>query len=281
MTALSADLRTTLCRLYSLTPEASDGGVIRAAENAATSANDLAGLLKALGVADAASAMAAVPDLMGARAKLVDAVAQIDALMRADAVADGDVEKQDVAAAFSARRFTDPSLLASLAAHRASALQTEIGKLSAVDQKDAGKVRLARGAGRVVFLTHYGVPTNPAQQHLTQSFVAGPGANGNSVQYLPPAPVAPVQFSGYPGQGFPQPTPGQAFPGQPLQLSQHLPVPAPAVDLSVYDGNLTQRIMQHLSATDPSFSKLDIGVRVRRASDWRKANAHLFGSVAA
>lgn len=278
MTALSADLRTTLCRLYNLTPDASDGSVIRAAENAATASSELAALLKGLGHGEAASALAALPDLMGARSKLVDMLAQFDALMRADAVADNAIEQQDVGAAFSARRFTDPSLLASLAAHRASALQTEVGKLPAADQKDPGKVRAARAQGRAVFLTHYGVPTNPAQQHLTQTFVAGPGVHGNSVQFAPPAAPAPVQLHApYPVQQHY----GQPMPGQPLQLSQHLPAPAAAVvDLSIYEGNLTQRVMQHLSANDPAFSKLDIGERVHRASSWRKANAHLLGLAA-
>jgi hypothetical protein len=281
MTALSADLRTNLCRLYNLTPEASDGGIIRAAENAASSGNDLAGLLKALGVADPASALAAIPDLMGARAKLSDMLTQIDALMRADAVADAEVETQDVGAAFSSRRYTDPQLVHSLAAHRASVIQTEIGKLPEPDRKDAGKVRAARSAGRIVFLTHYGVPTNPAQQHLTQTFVAGPGPGGVSAQYHAPLPapqahpLSRLQTS--------QPLPGyqpQPYQPQPLQLSQHQPAPQGAVDLSAYEGNLTQRIMQHLSSVDPAFQKLDIGARVRRASEWRKANQHLINVAA-
>ncbi len=282
MTALSADLRTTLCRLFNLNSEASDGAVIRAAENAATASADLAGLLKSLGHSAAADALSALPDLMASRGKLTELLAQFDALMRADATADGEVETQDVSAAFSAKRFTDPSLLASLASHRSTAVQAEISKLSATDQKDVGKVRLARHAGRIAFLTHFGVPTNPAQQHLTQTFVAGPGVNGNSQQFMP---MQHVHASAYPGS-VPQYQPLPQFPqSQPIQLSQQLPQQNPAQgalpDLSVYEGNLTQRIMQHLSASDAGFSKLDIGTRVRRASDWRKAHQHLLGSVAA
>lgn len=274
MTALSADLRSTLCRLYNLNPEAADGSIIRAAENAATGAGDLAGLLKALGMASAADAIGALPDLMGARSKLTEMLAQFDALMRADASADTEVESQDVAAAFSSRRFNDPSLVHSLAAHRGQLIQTEIGKLPPTEQKDVGKVRAARAQGRALFLTHYGVPTNPAHMHLTTSFAAGPGAHGPSTQYAPPGAVhAPILQA---ANGYRMPTP--------LQLSQQpqQPQQQQAVDLSQYTGrNQTEQIMSMLSSADPAFGKLDHGTQVTRASAWRRANAHLIVGAAA
>ena len=274
MTALTADLRSTLCRLYSLIPEASDGAIIRAAENAATGAADLAALLKGLGHEAAAGALAALPDLMGARSKLTELLAQFDSLMRADASADVDVEQQDVAAAFSARRFGDPSLVHSLAAHRGSLINNEVAKLPEADRRDIGKVRAARATGRSAFLSHYGVVTNPQHVHLTRTFVAGPGPGGVSSQYLPPAP-APYAPPVVPSAG-PQ--------SQPMQLSQQQAFGAPppaAVDLSAYEGNTTQRIIQHLSAHDPNFKSLDYGVQVSRASAWRRANAHLLQPAAA
>jgi len=283
MTALSADLRSTLCRLYALTPEAADGSVIRAAENASTSAAELAGLLKALGHASAADALGALPDLMGARSKLTELLAQFDALMRADAVADAEVESQDVSAAFSSRRFTDSTLVHSLAAHRASTIQTEINKLPEADRRDVSKVRAARAAGRLVFLTHYGVPTNPAHMHLTQTFAAGPGPGGASSQYAPPGPLPqPLQVTQHPGfhapvaQQYPQP-------GHPLQLSQHqLPQPQGPIDLSTFSGrNQTEQIMSMLSGLDASFDKLEHGVKIQRASAWRRANQHLIAGAAA
>lgn len=272
MTALSADLRSTLCRLFNLIPEASDGAVIRAAENAATGAADLAALLKGLGHEAAAGALAALPDLMGARSKLTELLAQFDSLMRADANADVDVEQQDVSAAFSARRFGDPALVHSLAAHRGSLIQNAISALSEADRRDVGKVRAARANGRTAFLSHYGVVTNPQHVHLTRTFVAGPGPGGVSSQFLPPATPAPNAAPVVPG-GAPQ--------SQPLQLSQQPFTPPAAVDLSAYEGNMTQRIIQHLSSQDANFKTLDIGTQINRASAWRRANAHLLQPAAA
>lgn len=283
MTALSAELRSSLCRLYSLTPEASDSGIIRAAENAASAGTDLAGLLKALGVADPTAALAAVPDLLAVRNKLAEKLAELDSLMRADAVADQEVQAEDVAAAFSARRFTDPSLLASLQAHRGHTLDAEIAKLPPDKQKDCAEVRAARARGRVTFLTHYGVNLNPAQQHLSQTFVAGPGPGGFSTQYLPPAAAPspmrlPLSTLQQPMQ-MQQPT-LQPYQPQPLQLTQQ--AQQPAFDLNTFDGrNTTERIMSYLSSVDPGFAKLDHGTRVQRASQWRRANPHLVGSAAA
>lgn len=278
MTALSADLRSTLCRLYNLNPEASDAGILRAAENASSSANDLAGLLKALGLNTAAEAIGALPDLMGARAKLTELLGQFDALMRADAVADTDVETQDVSAAFSSRRYTDPSLVLSLRSHRTTSIQGEVAKLSASDQKDVAKVRAARAQGRAVFLTHYGVPTNPAHMHLTSTFAAGPGPSGVTTQYAPPGAVvhAPIHPQPAPGYGLPQQ-------GQPLQLSQGpLPVQQQAVDLSQFSGrNQTEQIIAYLASVDGGFAKLEHGAQVTRASAWRRANAHLIVGAAA
>lgn len=271
MTApLTAELRTRLCAIYRLNPAADDGSVIRAAENASSAGNDLAGLLKALGVGDPAAALATVPDLMAARSKLQDLLTQFDALLRGDAAADAEVAEQDVAAAMSSRRYTDPSVVPALAAHRLSAIQTEISKLPADKQRDVGETRLARSRGRLAFLQHYGVNLNPAQQHLSQTFVAGPGVAGNSVQYAPPLPApmslatfgGPVQYPAPPQYGVPRP-------GQPLQLSQQLP--APTVDLSQYSGrNVTEQIIAYLSSVDVGFSKLPHGQQIQRASQWRK-----------
>jgi Mu-like prophage I protein len=283
MTALTAELRSALCRLYQLNPEAADGSIIRAAENAATASNDLAGLLKALGMTAAADAIGALPDLMGARGKLSDLLAQFDALMRADASADTEVETQDVAAAFSSRRYTDGSLVHSLAAHRGSLIDGEIRKLPEADRKDVGKVRAARAQGRALFLTHYGVATNPTHMHLTTSFVAGPGVQGSSTQYAPPGAVhAPiVQHQQLSQGGYHAPLP-QGYP-QPLQLSQQpLPQGGQAVDLSQFTGrNQTEQIMSMLSSSDPAFGKLDHGTQVSRASAWRRANGHLIVGAAA
>lgn len=275
-------LRIALCSLFRLNPASDDASIIRAAENASSASNDLAGLLKSLGVGDPAAALAAVPDLLGARNRLAEMINELDALMRADAAADQGVAEQDVAAAMSARRCTDPQLVVAFACARGSAIESEIKKLPAAEQKDPAKTRLARVRGRTSFLQHYGVNTDPRTQHLSQTFVAGPGPGGASTQYLPPG--APG------GYHLPQPVPMdlgqngyfqapyQPQQLQPIQLSQPTTqqlqgTQGQTVDLNAYSGrNLTEKIMSYLASLDASFVKLPVGERVSRASAWRKAN---------
>lgn len=265
--AMTPELRSRLCSIYALIPQADDPSVIRAAENAATNGVELAGLLKALGYASAADGLEGIKDLMSARTQLQEALTKIDSIMRGDEMADAGVAQQDVAAAFSAKRYTDPVLVQALTSHREGAITTEIGKLTADKRKDVAEVRAARERGRAAFLAHFGVVTNPVQQHLTSTFVAGPGPSG-SVQFAAPLPApAPVQF-------------GQ--PPRPLQLPPVGAPPAASIDLSAFTGrNLTEKVMSYLASQDANFSKLDIGERVRRASAWRKANEQHLQPVAA
>jgi len=259
---MTPESRTRLCNIFHIMPAADDGSVIKAAENAATNGNDLAGLLKALGFTTAAEALPGVADLMKARVSLQELTAKLDSIMRGDEQADEAVAQQDVAAAFSAKRFADPSLVLGLTAHRNDAVAAEIKKLSAEKQKDVAEVRQARERGRQSFLFHYGVNTNPAQQHLTATFVAGPGAQGSHVQYPAPLPVP----------GYPQP---MALGGRPLQLPPAGPAQGQteAVDLSTFSGrNETEQIISYLSSKDPKFREQSWGVQVSRASQWRKAH---------
>jgi hypothetical protein len=292
--------RTRLCAIFRIQAQADDDSIIRAAENAATNGGSLAAVLAALGVDNADAALAAVPALAGARQQLVDALAELDSLARADATADEAVAQTDVAAALSARGwvrngFADPLMINALSAQRAVMVDTEIRNLpvrkvtlgSKVVELPAtvGERRQARERGRQAFLAAYGVNQNPATQHLTQTFVAGPGGQGGSLQFPAPVPVPGVQFSqpggmvqvpGLPA-GAPQRAPLQLVGGGGPQVPQ-----LEQVDLSQFSGrNVTERVMTYLSSVDNGFGKLDRGQQVSRASAWRKAYEAQFGPLAA
>lgn len=286
------ELRTRLCTLYSLQSEANDDSIIRAAENAATVGGNLAALLQALGVQNAEAALAAVPELTAARQRLVDALAELDGLATADATADQTVAQTDVAAALSARGlvrngFADPNLISALSAQRAATIAAEIGKLPKREltvggkkitaEPSVGDQRLARERGRQAFLASYGVNTNPATQHLSQTFVAGPGAAGPGVQYPAPGAALPVQLS-----NPALPMPADARP--PLQLPNGgaQPVVQQPINLSAYGGrNTTERVISYLASQDASFDKLSWGEKVTRAAAWRRQYESQHGALAA
>lgn len=281
--------RTRLCAIFRIQAQADDDSIIRAAENASTSGGTLAAVLAAFGVTDPQALMDASKELPTVRQKLVDALAELDSLGRADAVADEAVAQTDVAAALSARGwvrngFADPTMINALAAHRGAMIATELASLP--KGRDAlGDRRQARDRGRQAFLASYGVNQNPATQHLTQTFVAGPGAQGGSAQFPAPlpAPGAPVQFSQPGGMVA---VPGATPQRQPLQLvGGGAPAGTAAlepVDLSLFSGrNVTERVMTYLTSVDPSFGKLERGSQVKRAGEWRRAYEGQHGPLAA
>lgn len=273
------ELRVRLCTLYRLNPQADDDSVIRAAENAATTGGNLATVLQALGVADASAALAAIPDLVAAKAKLAEAQAELDSLMQADRVSDEAVAEQDVAQAMAARNWRDVQAAAAVKAHRQSIIDGEVGKLAS-NQRGPKDVRAARERGRTSFLATYGVNLNPAQQHLSQTFVAGPGLAGPHTQYMPPTP-APAMFHAPQGHVVTQQLPnGQVQVLQPLQLSQQPQQQQPGqIDLSAYTGrNTTERIMSYLASVDGKFSELPLHQRINRASAWRKQHLQEFAA---
>lgn len=282
--------RSRLCAIFQIQDQANDDVIIRAAENAASVGGNLAALLQALGVQNAEAALAAVPELTAARQRLVDALSELDSLARADASADEAVAQTDVAAALSARGwvhngFADPTMIHALTAHRGALLASEIAALPK-ERQALGDRRQARERGRQAFLAAYGVNQNPATQHLTQTFVAGPGAQGGSVQFPAPLPApGAVQFT-QPGGRVPVPgLPAAAPQRQPLQLVGGPGPQGPQleqVDLSLFSGrNVTERVMTYLSSVDSGFGKLDRGKQVQRASAWRKAYEAQFGPLAA
>ena len=272
------DLRVRLCTLYRLQPEANDDSIIRAAENAATVGGTLAGLLGLLGVSDPEAATKIVPELTAARGKLVDMLAELDSLMVADATADAAMAPQDVAAALSARGWVqrgvaDASMVAALTAHRAQMVEVEISKLTD-GKRTVGERRLARERGRQSFLASYGVNQNPQTLHLSHTFVAGPGAAGAHVQY--PAPYGGVQLSS-PLAMAPDARPPLQLPG----LAPAAPL-AQAINLSAFTGrNTTERVIAYLGSQDEAFGALDWGIKVKRASQWRREYEQQHGELTA
>lgn len=277
------ELRVRLCTLYRLQPEANDDSIIRAAENASTTGGNLAAVLTALGVTDAAAAIAAAGEIPKARQTLVDALAQLDSLGQADVAADAAQEPQDVAAALSARGWlqrgmVDPVMLTGATARRKELQATEIAKLPADKRHLVGEQRLARERGRQAFLAEYGVNSNPATQHLMSTFVAGPGVAGSGVQYAAPGaqPLQPVHFS-----GAPTPLPAGARPPMQLGAPPAQTTSLQPVNLSQFSGNTTQRVIAHLSSVDPSFAGLEWGQKVKRAGAWRREYEAQYGEIAA
>jgi Mu-like prophage I protein len=281
--------RNRLCAIFRIQAQADDDSIIRAAENAASSGGTLAAVLAAFGVADPQALMDASKELPQVRQKLADALAELDSLGRADAVADEAMGQTDVAAALSARGwvrngFADPTMINALSAHRGALIAAEVAKLPK-GRDAAGDQRQARERGRQAFLASYGVNQNPATQHLTQTFVAGPGQQGGSTQFPAPVPAPgalPVQFA--------QPGGLVALPGatpqrQPLQLVGNggpQPGAIEAVDIAAFSGrNTTERVMSYLSSVDQGFGKLERGVQVKRASEWRRQYEAQHGPLAA
>jgi hypothetical protein len=275
---VSMDLRIRLCTLYRLHEAANDEQVIRAAENAATTGANLATILQALGVQNPDAAVAALPELVAAKTKLAELQAELDSLMQADVVADEAVAQNDVGQAMAARNWRDPLAANATMTHRLSLINIEIAKLPK-GGNGPKEVRAARERGRAAFFAAYGVNTNPAQQHLTQTFVAGPGMGGSHTQYLMPPAQTPMLRApqGAPYQVTQTLPNGQQTVLQPLALPgygqpQQGPQGAP-VDLAMFSGrNVTERVMSYLASVDPKFDELAIGERIKRASAWRKQN---------
>ena len=277
--SMKPENRALLCRHYGLIEQADDAVIIRAAENASTSGGKLSAVLAALGMADAEAALKAIPGIMGAMAELDAIRSELASILQGDAAADAGVADADVAAAMSARGLVNPQgqvdaiLFGAFKAAREAAVQTEIGKLA--KGAKVGEHRAARERGRQAFLAACGVDTNtdPRTAHLTRTLTSGPGVAGPSTQYANPQ-LLPVGASPLPG----------APPGpQPIQLRAPgaQPGPVAGIDWTAYHGNWTQRIMGYLASQDSTFSELDIGTRIQRASAWRKANAHLMPAEAA
>lgn len=88
---------------------ATEEDVVAAVEEVSSGNASLVAVLEALGVKDASAALAAIPDLVAARAKLADALAQIDALTTQQAQQEEAMAQAEVEAALTAH-FDDVKL---------------------------------------------------------------------------------------------------------------------------------------------------------------------------
>jgi hypothetical protein len=275
--SMTPENRKRLCSMFGLMDQADDAVIIRAAENANSSGGSLAAVLAALGFqGDVGEALKGVASLKEMEKQLQSALAELQSLNAGDAAADEAQVDPDVAAAMTSRGLVnpqgmvDPLLHSAFKAHRGECIRTELAKCT--DKSSVGDKRAARERGRQTFLQSCGVVTDPRTAHLNRTFVAGPGAAGPATQY----PVTNLVAFG----GVPQ-TPGVMPGAQPMQLRAPGMQPLPTIDWSAYSGNMTQRIMGYLASQDPAFEQLDLGSRIKRASDWRRQNGHLLPQAAA
>jgi hypothetical protein len=170
--------------------EAVTEAITEALESGDVAKNQLASVLKALGVNDSEKALAAIPELQAARAALADALSQLDQALTLQAQQDTAAETQDVAAAMSARGITDTAFSVSLASHRESLFNQHLSAAHKAAGTDAAgnpkrpapqALADARKEARKAFLAHYGVAAE-GQQRLLSNIVAAP----NGVQLVPP-----------------------------------------------------------------------------------------------
>lgn len=204
-------------------------------------AADLSAILTALGKTDAAAALAALPDLMSAKAQLTSALQQLEEAMSMQAEVDTSMEDMDAEAAAEAKDLaaTDPTVITALKAHRTSVISAEIEKLPK-EKRTPKALREARQTGRATFLSQYGV-VDERKQRLLKNLVAGP----NGTQLAPPAAQS----------GSRQLTNGQRD-EQSRQLTNT--DKTPVITLTGLEGsNLMQRLMTHVRLNEKGYEKAD------------------------
>ncbi|MFZ5896821.1 MAG: phage protease [Myxococcota bacterium] len=158
----------------------SEEAIAAAIDQALSDSLDLGAVLKALGYESASQALQGIPDLLAAKKKLGDALAQLEEAMTMQEQIDSAAEASDVGAAMSAKGYgDDEQLRTALRSHRSSVISDELKKLP----EGAGPKQLAecRKTARRAFLASYGVPPE-GQESLLTNIVAGPGG----AQLAPP-----------------------------------------------------------------------------------------------
>lgn len=254
----NADLerfRTKVCSALSIRTTLADEAVVDAATEAAASGGGLKAILEGLGVKDAGNALKVIPELMAARGKLAETVAELDALLQGQAAQDEAMGAGDVAAVMSAKRWTDEALKRPLLADRTSRMNTaEAEANKKAGGKATGPERIkARQGAREEFLKDHGV-SNPATggvdtSHLTTPIAAGKG--GVQLSVVTPQPGARVL----------PPEDGAAGDG------------GEVIDLRAIKGaNPFDRVLRYLSSKDASFDKLPHFQRCSRAAAFQSSN---------
>lgn len=259
------NFRLSLSMALGATKLLTDEELIEATDEAAKAAQQGKALAGDLGV-DMEAAKAAIASLMAMREEHARALAEIDSILQANAVADQAMAEQDVAAVMSAKQWTahadlKPALLSRRAAvvaeHLASVKPNEgATKLS------AGQVITETEAARRKFLAEYGI--KGADQAgagrveaatLTASMVAARGG----VQLTPPAST---QLS-----SGPAPVAARVLPSGNGE----------AVNLDALPGrNVTEKVIEHLKRADVTFARLNWADQVKAASLFR-ANHQIAG----
>lgn len=157
-------------RLLADDPASVEGAVSGAVTDQAT----LATVLEALGVPDGAAALAMIPDLTAAKAKLQAALDQLNEVLTMQAQADAATESQDVGAAMSAAGVGENAQVATaFRVQRTSMITTA---LAAVPDKDKTSPKVlfeARKEARRGFLAAHGVPET-GREHLLTNILAAP-----------------------------------------------------------------------------------------------------------
>jgi hypothetical protein len=260
----NADLerfRTQICSALAIRTTLADQAVVDAATEAVATGGGLKAILEGLGVKDAGNALKVIPELMAARSKLAETMAELDQLLQGQAAQDGAMAANDVAAVMSSKRWTDEGLKRPLLADRNArmdAAEAEVNRKAALSTgnpsaKAPATERIkARADARAEFLKDNGVGTTPGvdTSHLTTSIAATKG--GVQLTVVTPQPrVLAADPADTDGGGE-------------------------VVDLrGVAGANPFEKVITYLNGKDPSFSKLSHFQRCSRASAFQAANQFL------
>lgn len=253
LAAYEATLNTISKRLnVNLFQEGAVEAAVGAAVDAgAASGGQLKSILEALGKSTAAEALGAIPELMAAREEIAGALSEIDGIIGQQQAADAPMQEADVAAVMTSKGWgADGAIKKALSSFWLDCFRSETAAPGAAAGPLVTKVRALRGhveareKGRAKFLTEYGVdPARAASagpQHLQRTLVAGPQGQVEPPRVLPLA------------AGHQQAT---------MLGDLHLD--------TLSGRNTTEKLITHLSAKDPNFSKLPWGDQVRHASQLR------------
>lgn len=246
-------LRDVCCRALKIHALADDQQVGAAVEEAAGAAGNLKTILEAMGVPKADEALKVIPQLRAAQQQLQKWLAEIQALLQQDTVADEQVGQADVAGAMKAQGYSGTGAEKALGAYRQHLIGAELTTLTAAKRAKGGpdadatptlsEQREARRLGREKFLAEYGVK-NPEHALLSTTLVAGRG--GHQVQ--PPSSPKPL----------------------PIAERDELSGTA-VIDLRGVPGpNVTSQLITHLRKAEKGFADLSWERQVARAGELRR-----------
>ena len=236
--SMSDPLRERICKTLQLRNLAADDAAVGdAVEQAVAAGGDLKSLLEALGVPNVDEALKSIPALRSAREKMAGMLGEMDSLLQQDSAADAAIAKVDVGAAMKSQNFVGEGAAKALGAMRTQCVNEEVKKLGEAPTLSA--LRDARAKGRAHFLTEYNVKeTSSGNAHLGRTLVAGAGGT----QVVPPT--------------------------TPLVIDERADG---SIDLrGIVGANVTEKLITHLSKTEPGFDKLPYDRKIQRASAVRR-----------